>query len=110
MIKFQKSLVAIALALSVGSVCAQDSGSGGQGGGKTDTSGNFQTWLSTHSVQNNGRVSRQDYMAEAGRRWDMSDRNKQGLTRDEINSTYGPAAVMGGPTATNANEKKGVQK
>ena len=118
--KLNKSLLAMAMALSVGSVYAQssgtgtgDSGGGAQGGGITASSGSFQSWLNTHSTKNSGRISRQAYMDEASRRWDSMDKTKQGLTMDEINRTYyssGPAAVMGGPTATNAQEKKGVQK
>ena len=116
MIKLNKSLLALALALSVGSVYAQSSSgsdSGSQGGGITSSSGSFQSWLNTYGAKNSGRVSRQAYMDEASRRWDSMDKTKQGLTMDEINRTYyssGPAAVMGGPTATSPQDKKGLKQ
>ena len=112
--KLNKPLLALALALSVGSVYAQSStggDAGAQGGGITASSGSFQSWLNTYGAKNSGRISRKAYMDEASRRWDSMDKTKQGLTMDEINRTYyhsGPAAVMGGPTATNSQEKKGI--
>ena len=33
-------------------------------------------------------------MAEAGRNWDSMDKNKRGLTTDEINSMYGYGSGM----------------
>jgi hypothetical protein len=113
MTKYQKPLLALALALSVGSVYAQGT-AGGQGGGSTadkPETNTFQSWLNTHSAKNNGRVSRQVYMDEAGRRWDSMDQNKVGLTTEEINRIYyNPSARLGGPTATGSGEKKGVQQ
>jgi hypothetical protein len=53
------------------------------------TAPRFSTWMQDYSKSNNGRISRQAYMDEAGRRWDAMDRNHQGLTTDEINSMYG---------------------
>jgi hypothetical protein len=111
--KYQKTLLALALALSVGSAFAQGAsgGDGGAaGGGKTASSGTFQSWLNDHSGKNNGRVSRQAYMDEAGRRWDSMDSTKQGLTTAQINGMYSPSATMGGPTPSTSNEKKGVQR
>ena len=115
--KVNKSILAVTMALSVGSVFAQSSGPGsgtggasGQGGSEAAT-GTFQSWLNTYGAKNNGRISRQAYMDESGRRWDSMDKTKKGLTMDEINRTYyqsGPAAVMGGPTATNTQDKKGI--
>ena len=102
---------ALALALSVGTVSAQSTGdtasSGAQGGGTTASSTTFQQWLNTQSGK--GRITRQMYMDEAARRWDMMDKEKRGLTRDEINSLY-YSGGMGGPTATRPNEKKGIQQ
>jgi hypothetical protein len=111
MVKYQKSLLALALAVSVGSVYAQSTGgdAGGQGGGNTASANTFQSWLNTHSDKNDGRISRRAYMSEAGRRWDSMDHNKRGLTTDQIYSMYSPGAVMGGPTPSTPNEKKGVQ-
>jgi hypothetical protein len=104
---YQKPLLALALALSVGSVCAQSAG-GAEGGGPTFSKDNFQSWLNDHSAKNNGRISRQDYMKESSRRWDKMDTTKRGLTTDQINDMYYPGAKMGGPTATAPNEKKGI--
>ena len=108
--KLQKPLLAMALAaFSVGTVYAQSGDSGG-GGGKTASTDTFQSWLNVRAGANKGRVSRQMYMDEASRRWDLMDKEKSGLTTDQIYGMYGPAAVMGGPTATKPNEKKGVQQ
>src|SRR6187549_1076086 len=52
-------------------------------------SGAFSGWLSDFQSKNNGRITRQQYMDEVGRRWDQTDTNKQGLTSDQINRTYG---------------------
>lgn len=49
----------------------------------------FYNWTNEYSKSHNGRVSRQAYMDEAGRRWDAMDRNRQGLTSDDINRAYG---------------------
>ena len=98
--------IAMALAVcSVGTVYAQ-----GAGGGKTESTSTFQEWLNAHSAKNNGRVQRQAYMDEMGRRWDMMDKNKQGLTMAEVRGFYGPPAVMGGPTSTNAQDQKGLKQ
>ena len=59
-------------------------------------SGSFSGWLSDYQTKHEGRVSRQAYMDEVGRRWDMADKDKKGLTSDQINQAYG----MGGPAGT----------
>ncbi len=64
---------------------------------KTDPS--FRGWMQNYSKTNNGRISRQAYMDEAGRRWDAMDNNKQGLTMSQINSMYGST-----PDATHVNK------
>ena len=104
--------IAMALAaFSVGTVYAQSAGSsGGSGGGKTESTTTFQEWLNAHSAKNNGRVQRQAYMDEMGRRWDTMDKNKQGLTMAEVRGFSGPPAVMGGPTSTNTQDKKGIKQ
>ena len=110
MFTYRKTVIAIAMAaFSVGSAYAQ-----GQGAVKTDSTNTFQDWLNTKSAMNmktmkHDRISRQEYMDEHGRRWDMMDKKKQGLTVTEIrNMNSGPAAVMGGPTATAEPAKKGI--
>ena len=113
---FKQTTMALALAaFSVGSVYAQSSGSGSSGGGdggggKTATSMTFQDWLNSHSSKNSGRVSRQAYMDEMGRRWDTADKSKQGLSLAEIRGVYNPPAVMGGPTSTNSQDQKGIKQ
>ena len=62
-------------------------------------SGTFSGWLSDYQAKHEGRISRQAYMDEVARRWDMADKDKKGLTSEQINQTYG----MGGPGMTNAN-------
>jgi hypothetical protein len=49
----------------------------------------FSDWMGDYSTKNNGYISRKAYMDEAGRRWDTMDKNRQGLTRDQINQMYG---------------------
>ena len=116
MTTFKKSTMALALtAFSIGSVYAQSSGSGSSGGGdggggKTSTSMTFQDWLNTHSAKNSGRVSRQAYMEESGRRWDSMDKTKKGLSLAEIRGVYNPPAIMGGPTATSTQDQKGIKQ
>jgi hypothetical protein len=103
---------ALALAMSVGAVSAQstggDSAAGGQGGGATSTSMTFQQWLNMQSGK--GRITRQMYMDEAARRWDMMDKEKRGLTADEINRMYYSGVGMGGPTSTQPADKKGMKQ
>lgn len=60
-------------------------------------SGAFSGWLSDYQAQNKGKVSRQAYMDEVGRRWDSADTNRQGLTVDQINQTYGSGPVNATP-------------
>jgi hypothetical protein len=69
----------------------------------------FKSWMSTYSHSNDGRISRQAYMDEAGRRWDAMDRDQRGLTPDQINRMYGygsggaptPNRVKKGNSTTN---------
>lgn len=74
----------------------------------------LHTWMSDYSRAHNGYISRQAYMDEMNRRWEAMDRNRQGLTVDQINSMYGytqpyPGAVQPQTNATNptGNELKG---
>ena len=62
-------------------------------------SGSFSGWLSDYQTKHEGRISRQAYMDEVGRRWDMADKDRKGLTQDQIHQTYG----MGGPGMTSTN-------
>ena len=59
-------------------------------------------WMSNYSTAHQGRISRQAYFDEMGRRWDAADARRQGLSVDEINRLYGPAnsdQVTGAVTA-----------
>lgn len=104
---------ALALAMSVGVANAQStggdaSGSGGQGGGATSSSMTFQQWLNAQNSK--GRISRQMYMDEVGRRWDAMDKEKKGLTMQDVNSLYFSGVGMGGPTSTQPQDKKGIKQ
>jgi hypothetical protein len=57
----------------------------------------FTGWMGGYATQNNGRITRKAYMDEAGRRWDAMDRDRQGLTIDQIHRMYGY-----GPVPTNS--------
>lgn len=63
----------------------------------------FSTWMTDQSKTNNGYITRDAYMAEAGRRWDMTDKNHQGLTMSQVRSTYGYEAT--GSAATRTSDK-----
>ena len=74
----------------------------------------FSGWMTDYAKTNQGRISRDAYMQEAGRRWDAMDRDRQGLTTDQIGTIYGypPAGSMPSPKdnmtspANPANVKK----
>lgn len=52
--------------------------------GRTN-SDNFNTWMSDYASQHNGHITRQDFLAEMGNRWDQADAQHQGyLTPDEV--------------------------
>ena len=62
----------------------------------------FSGWANDYSKAHQGRISRQAYMDEAGRRWDALDKNNQGLTTSEISRMNGWSSTgsgMGGPGA-----------
>ena len=77
------STFAVATALVAGPALAQADNTNSR------TSPHFNTWMHDYSKANNGHISRQAYMDEAGRRWDMMDTNHQGLTTEQINGMYG---------------------
>ncbi|MEP6701958.1 MAG: hypothetical protein ABJB04_03135 [Betaproteobacteria bacterium] len=90
-------------------VAAQSTGTTG-GGGNTASTMTFQQRLNKISAANNGRITRDIYMKEAGQDWDAMDKEHHGLTRDEINRMYFAGAKMGGPTAKLPQVKKGLQQ
>lgn len=63
-------------------------------------SGTFSGWVSDYEAKHSGKISRQAYMDEVARRWDAADTNKQGLTRDQINRTYGGMGASGSVNTT----------
>ena len=56
---------------------------------KATAPGSFSSWSNEYSRNNQGRISRQAYMDESGRRWDEMDKNHQGLTSDEVGRMNG---------------------
>jgi hypothetical protein len=53
--------------------------------------------MTDHSKAHQGRISRDAYMEEAGRRWDAMDRDRRGLTTDQVTTLYGFPADPGLP-------------
>jgi hypothetical protein len=49
----------------------------------------FDRWATDWSAAHNGRITRDAYMEEMGRRWDAMDRNRQGLTPRELSAMTG---------------------
>ena len=70
-------------------------------------------WMHDYSTAHRGRISRQAYFDEMGRRWDAADARRQGLSVEEINQLYGPAnsdPVTGAVTAPGYMGPKDVKK
>ena len=72
----------------------------------------FSTWMVDQSKTHNGYITRDEYMQEAGRRWDMADKSRRGLTPSEINQIYGynssAAAVTRTPDKIEGNAAPAV--
>ena len=92
--------IAIAAALSAAPVAAvaQTTGYGGTVGGNVGGSpyagvpapqDDLDLWMHDYSVRNNGRISRQAYLDEMGRRWDAMDANRGGLSPAEVSRLTG---------------------
>jgi hypothetical protein len=46
---------------------------------------NFNTWMSDYASQHNGRITREEFLAQMGNRWDQLDAQHQGyLTPDQV--------------------------
>jgi hypothetical protein len=58
--------------------------SGTQGRFADSNSSNFNSWMSDYASQHNGRISRDEFMAQMGKRWDQRDAQHSGLTPVEI--------------------------
>lgn len=46
-------------------------------------------WMQDYSVRNDGRISREAYLDEMGRRWDAMDANRGGLSPAEVSRLTG---------------------
>lgn len=72
----------------------------------TAPNSSFSGWMTDYSKSHQGRISRQAYMDEAGRRWDGADKNNQGLTSDQISGMYGYAPAGGNNSVNKDNKGK----
>jgi len=88
----------LGMALATSPAFAQTNAKPANESAGTGGSGTFSGWLSDYQGKHEGRVSRQAYMDEVGRRWDAADKDKKGLTSDQINQAYGSGPGM---TSTN---------
>lgn len=89
----QWPLVISSLVLFSGAAMAQMPGTLANPPAPGDTGSAFAGWLSDYQSKHQGRISRQAYIDEVNRRWDTVDRDKKGLTVDQINQTYGLGAT-----------------
>lgn len=74
------------------------SGSAGSGSNATSIGGqdrlgntnseNFNTWMSDYASQHNGRISRDEFLAQMGDRWDQLDAQHNGLTPYEVQEIF----------------------
>jgi hypothetical protein len=83
---------------------------------KATAPGSMSDWSNDYSKNNQGRISRQAYMDESGRRWDAMDKNKQGLSSEEVGRMNGwnrdtggasPGMTTGAPGNGITNKAKG---
>jgi hypothetical protein len=72
----------------------------------TAPNNSFSGWMTDYSKSHDGRISRQAYMDEAGKRWDSTDKNNQGLTSDQINGMYGSGSTGGNVSVNKDNKGK----
>lgn len=70
-------------------------GASGKGSAGVAHAETMDNWATTQAGRNQGRISRQAYMDEMGRRWDSLDRNQQGLTPAELSRLSGNVDVEG---------------
>ncbi|HEX6973676.1 MAG TPA: hypothetical protein VF147_04705 [Vicinamibacterales bacterium] len=107
--------LAIAAAMSLGATAAlaQADNTNSRMAPAQDTSHSWSGWMQDYSSTHHGRISRQAYFDEMGRRWDAADARRQGLSVEEINRLYGPASsdqVTGAITAPGYMGQKDVKK
>jgi len=92
MMKHTIAAAVLGVALAASPAFAQNNSATTQAGGDSSAvggSGTFSGWRSEYQSKHEGRISRQAYMDEVGRRWDALDKDKRGLSEDQINQAYG---------------------
>jgi len=92
MMKHSIAAAVLGVALAASPAFAQNNSARTQAGGDSSAvggSGTFSGWRSEYQSKHEGRISRQAYMDEVGRRWDALDKDKRGLSEDQINQAYG---------------------
>lgn len=56
------------------------------------------TWMNDYAATHNGRITREEFMNEMERRWDMRDAQRRGyMTPDEASQIYGTDEGQGQP-------------
>jgi hypothetical protein len=77
------------------------------GGQAVNEPGDFGRWADDWASQHEGRISRQAYMDEMGRRWDAMDHSRQGLTPREVSAITGHPDSNALPAATGSGVQPG---
>jgi hypothetical protein len=89
-----------------GTAVTGTTGAGMAAGGQSfDKTG--QEWATDYATKNKGRITRQAYMDEMGRRWDAVDKSHQGLTPAEVSRIYGNVDSAAGPARTGSGVQGG---
>jgi hypothetical protein len=73
-------------------------------------SDNFNTWMSDYASQHNGRITREEFLAQMGNRWDRLDAQHQGyLTPDQVEEilVITPEAASASPPRTGSDAQPG---
>jgi hypothetical protein len=73
----------------------------------SQTAESWNGWMSGYAAKHQGRISREAYMDEMGRRWDYADRNSQGLTPAEVSRIYGNVDSSAGPSLSGSGVQPG---
>jgi len=116
MIKHSLTALAVATTMAFGASTAfaqADNTNSNIAPAQPNAAASWPHWMNNYSTAHNGRISRQAYFDEMGRRWDAADARRQGLSVDEINRLYGPAnsdPVTGAVTAPGYMGPKDTKK
>lgn len=112
----KRILLTTIVALAVGAASAQSQTAPSSSAGAADNTNSksaptMRNWMMDRSRTNNGYVSRQAYMEEMGRRWDAMDRDKSGLSMDQIDTLHGDGRASPGMVKeqTNATNPSGTE-